>query len=189
MVVGNNDWNIRLLDVLISIPALIVFVGSMPVFLVLGAFYFDRPFFIQVRAGLNKEPFKLKKYRTLAVSTPSVPTHLLKYENVDSGWYSKFLRRTKIDELPQVLNVLNGSMSWVGPRPCLPIQSELIALRSKAGLYRLRPGVTGIPQLTGLNMANPQALVAKERECFSEFSLLEYIRTLSYQALVILRLV
>lgn len=161
----------------------------MPIFLVLGTLYFGKPFFLQVRTGLNKEPFLLVKYRTLSILTPSVPTHLLKEEDVDIGWYSKFLRTAKLDELPQVLNVLNGSMSWVGPRPCLPVQLDLIALREESGLYQLRPGVTGIPQLTGLNMSTPQALVAKERECFSKFSLIEYIRTLSYQALVILRLV
>lgn len=111
------------------------------------------PFFVQTRVGRDCRPFSLVKLRTMAPNTSDVPTHEVNVSVVlRSG---SFLRASKLDELPQIWNVITGTMSFVGPRPCLPRQTELIEARKRLGVFRIRPGITGLAQLAGIDMSTP----------------------------------
>ena len=101
------------------------------------------------RVGKNSRLFTMYKFRTMRIDTPQVATHLLKEPDQFLTPVGGFLRRTSIDELPQLLNVLRGEMSLVGPRPALFNQDDLIALRTAGGVHQLTPGVTGWAQVNG----------------------------------------
>lgn len=147
---------LRLLDVMFSAVGLIVSFPLLLVIFMVGFFDTGAPLFRQLRVGRHQKPFVLFKFRTMAADTQSVATHL-----VDSAAVTKtghFLRRTKLDELPQLWNVLRGDMSLVGPRPCLPNQEELIAERSELDVFNARPGITGLAQISGIDMSTPRLL-------------------------------
>jgi O-antigen biosynthesis protein WbqP len=112
--------------------------------------------FKQQRVGRGKRLFLCLKIRTMPVGTPNVPTH--DAGRVPITKIGRFLRSTKLDELPQLLNVIRGEMSLVGPRPCLPSQDELIAAREQRNIFSVRPGITGLAQVVAIDMANPKAL-------------------------------
>ena len=119
------------------------------------------PVFFQQRVGRYRQNFTLMKFRTMAINTSSVGTHL-----VDSTSITKlgvFLRKTKLDELPRLFNVLAGHMSLVGPRPCLPNQTELVNEREKRGVFDLRPGITGLAQVCDVDMSTPRKLARYDR--------------------------
>ena len=101
------------------------------------------------RVGRNNHLFRMPKFRTMRVGTPAVATHLLKEPDQFLTPIGKLLRRTSIDELPQLINVVRGEMSLVGPRPALFNQDDLIALRTARGVHQLTPGVTGWAQVNG----------------------------------------
>ena len=101
------------------------------------------------RVGRNNHLFRMPKFRTMRVGTPAVATHLLKEPDQFLTPIGKLLRRTSLDELPQLINVLSGEMSLVGPRPALFNQEDLIALRTAGGVDQLTPGVTGWAQVNG----------------------------------------
>lgn len=127
----------------------------------------ENPIFVQLRHG-RRGGFKLYKLRTLSSDTESVPSHLLnKPTHLPSG---PFIRRWKIDELPQLFNVLAGKMSMVGPRPCLVSQIELIAERKKRDLAEFKPGITGTGQLSGYDMSKPELLAQADAEYVSSIS-------------------
>lgn len=107
-------------------------------------------FFKQKRVGVNKTHFNILKFRTMRIDTPKdMPTHLLKNPEQYITKVGKFLRKTSLDELPQILNIIAGSMSIVGPRPALWNQYDLIAERDKYGANNIRPGLTGWAQING----------------------------------------
>ena len=111
---------------------------------------FQNPFFLQPRLGKNKKIFMIYKLRTMSPKAPQLGTH-----EVNSDLYLKssyFIRKLKVDELPQFFNVLKGEMSIVGPRPCLPSQNNLIDARSMKGVFNFLPGITGISQLKNIMM-------------------------------------
>lgn len=113
-------------------------------------------FFIQERYGKNMKVFKLIKIRTMYKSAPNLGTH-----EVANNYHLKFgsiLRRFKIDELPQLLNVIKGDLVLVGPRPSLPIQTELREVRKEYNIFSVYPGVTGLSQVLGYDMSNPKLL-------------------------------
>ncbi len=112
--------------------------------------------FRQVRVGRRQRPFTLYKLRTMTVDTGDRASHEVSAAQITR--IGNFLRRTKLDELPQVLNVLLGQMSFVGPRPCLPSQTELVAERQARGVFGIRPGVTGPAQIAGIDMSTPVEL-------------------------------
>lgn len=112
--------------------------------------------------GRNLRIFKLYKLRTMTVMTENLPSHQAGTANVTR--IGRFLRRTKLDELPQLINIFRGEMSFVGPRPCLPIQKELIEERRARNVYKIRPGITGPAQLAGINMSTPHALAEADAE-------------------------
>ncbi len=101
------------------------------------------------RVGKGNKLFTMYKFRTMRMNTPQVATHLLKEPDQFLTPIGKFLRRTSLDELPQLINVLRGEMSLVGPRPSLFNQDDLIALRTAGGVHQLTPGVTGWAQVNG----------------------------------------
>lgn len=125
--------------------------------------------FAQKRVGLNERVFTCLKFRTMAVGSPDVGSH-----DADRSWitpFGAFLRKTKLDELPQLINVIKGEMSLVGPRPCLPSQTELIKARRNFGVFRIRPGITGFSQVRGIDMSRPWQLAEMDASYISEISL------------------
>jgi O-antigen biosynthesis protein WbqP len=101
------------------------------------------------RVGVGNEIFKMPKFRTMRIDTPAVATHLLENPNAHLTPIGSFLRKSSLDELPQLWCVLTGDMSFVGPRPALFNQEDLIALRTEKGVHRLVPGITGWAQVNG----------------------------------------
>ncbi len=101
------------------------------------------------RVGMGNKIFKMPKFRTMRIDTPAVATHLLKEPDVYLTPIGHFLRKSSLDELPQLWSVLKGDMSFVGPRPALFNQEDLIALRTAKGVHRLIPGITGWAQING----------------------------------------
>ncbi|WP_259365180.1 hybrid nucleoside-diphosphate sugar epimerase/sugar transferase [Psychrobacter sp. GP33] len=162
----------RLLDIVFSFIGLVL---TFPLLVIIsGMGYFDTgsPLLIQERIGKNQKPFKLVKFRTMKVNTVSVASHL-----VDSTSITKlgaFLRKTKIDELPQLLNVLKGEMSITGPRPNLPNQQELINERESLGVYDVLPGITGLAQINNIDMSTPKLLARTDKEMIDTMSLKNY---------------
>lgn len=134
--------------------ALIGLIVLSPVFLVLiVAIKLDSPgpvLFRQKRVGIHKSHFQILKFRTMRIDTPKdTPTHLLKDPDQYITKVGKFLRKTSLDELPQIVNILKGDMAIVGPRPALWNQYDLIAERDKYGANDIRPGLTGWAQING----------------------------------------
>ncbi|MBF0123484.1 MAG: sugar transferase [Candidatus Omnitrophica bacterium] len=101
------------------------------------------------RVGINNVIFKMAKFRTMRIDTPQVATHLMKDPETYLIPGGAFLRKTSLDELPQLFNVLQGDMSLVGPRPALFNQDDLVALRTEKGVHVLKPGITGWAQVNG----------------------------------------
>ncbi|WBT38283.1 sugar transferase [Hyphomicrobium sp. DMF-1] len=125
--------------------------------------------FRQTRIGLNAVPFTCYKLRTMYIDTLDAPSHETTSSSVTPA--GTWLRRLKLDELPQLWNILRGEMSFVGPRPCLPSQKELIDARLVRGLYAIRPGITGIAQVAGIDMSDPQRLAEVDAEYLGKMSL------------------
>lgn len=134
------------------------------------------PLFIQERVGINKRPFKLIKFRTMTLETPSIATHLL--ENTSISHISNFLRKRKLDELPQFWNVLKGDMSIVGPRPGLYNQEELIKKRDSKNIFKVRPGITGLAQINKVDMSTPSLLAYLDNKMIEDLTLSSYMKYL-----------
>lgn len=157
----NSDYALgvskRLFDVLVAIPMIVL---AVPLVIAAGiavkATSSGPAIFVQERMGRGKNVFLCYKLRTMATGTASVPTH--EANNTAITPVGRVLRRTKIDELPQLWNVLRGDMSLVGPRPCLPNQLELIEERQVRGVFAGRPGITGLGQVSGVDMSTPAKL-------------------------------
>ena len=162
----------RMLDFLLSLCGLLVL---WPLFLVIAiAIKIDDPgpvFFSQKRVGLHKRYFQLYKFRSMKVSTPDVPTHLLEHPEQYISKVGGFLRKTSLDELPQLLNILKGDMAVIGPRPALWSQEDLIAERDKYGANDVRPGLTGWAQINGRD-----ELTIEEKSAYDG----EYVKNLSF---------
>ena len=141
---------------------------------IIGYFDTGSPIFCQERVGRDKKPFTLIKFRTMAVGTASIATHLADGASITA--FGRFLRKTKLDELPQLLNVLKGDMSLVGPRPCLFNQGELIHEREKRGVYTLRPGITGLAQVNDIDMSTPKLLAEWDERMTKPVSVSQYFR-------------
>jgi len=130
--------------------------------------------FRQERVGGNEVIFICFKLRTMYIDTRNLPSHEAG-ASVITG-LGQFLRRTKLDELPQLWNILKGEMSFVGPRPCLPMQTELIERRRELGLYQIKPGITGVSQVQGVDMSDPSQLAALDATYLDQVSLLTDIK-------------
>ena len=163
---------IRLIDFLLSFFGILLLSPIMLILYVLGFFDTGSPLFFQIRVGKHKRLFHLVKFRSMRKETQSVSTHL-----VDSAMltkFGKFIRKTKLDELPQLFNVFLGHMSLVGPRPNLLSQREVIYERRQRGVYHLKPGITGLAQIQGIDMSTPILLSETDAQMMSNFSLKKY---------------
>ena len=155
--------------------ALLGFILLLPVFLILytlGLFDTGSPLFFQQRVGKQQKPFTLIKFRTMPVDTQSVATHLVGASSVTK--FGHFLRRTKLDELPQLINVIRGDMSLVGPRPCLFNQDDVIRERVKRNVFNVRPGITGLAQIREVDMSTPVDLAQLDSEMINSMSVNGY---------------
>ena len=165
---------IRLFDFFFSLLGLVF---GLPVLLILWVIaFFDTgsPLFRQQRVGRNKKPFTLVKFRTMKKDTASVASHLASADAITP--FGHFLRRTKLDELPQLWNVLKGEMSLVGPRPCLFNQEELIAERESRGVLAARPGITGLAQVNDIDMSTPELLAETDQKMLASLSVGAYFK-------------
>ncbi|MGM0858927.1 MAG: sugar transferase [Pseudomonadota bacterium] len=165
---------IRLFDFFFSLFGLLFGFPVLLILLVVGFFDTGSPVFRQQRVGRNKKPFTLVKFRTMKKDTASVASHLASATAITP--FGRFLRRTKLDELPQLWNVLKGDMSLVGPRPCLFNQDELIAEREQRGVLAARPGVTGLAQINDIDMSTPQLLAETDHKMLESLTVKDYFR-------------
>jgi lipopolysaccharide/colanic/teichoic acid biosynthesis glycosyltransferase/nucleoside-diphosphate-sugar epimerase len=169
----HSRW-IRIFDVVFSALGLAAAAPLMAVICALNNRDGHSPLFRQVRVGRHGQPFTLVKFRTMKPETPSVATHMADPAHVTP--LGRRLRRTKLDELPQLYNVLKGDMSLVGPRPCLYSQRELIEAREKLGVHRARPGITGLAQIKGIDMSTPELLAETDRRMLETLTPGGYLR-------------
>ncbi len=160
----------RLLDIAVclalAVPATLIVLVVLPVVALETR---ATPLFRQRRVGRGERPFTLLKLRTMRADTPDGASHDIGAATITRS--GRLLRRTKIDELPQLWNVLTGDMSLVGPRPCLPSQTELVAERRALGVDALRPGITGPAQVVGLDMSDPPRLARVDATYLGRWSL------------------
>ena len=163
---------IRLFDFLFSTLGLIILSPILILLWIIGIFESGSPLFKQERVGYNQKFFILFKFRTMHKDTKSVPTH--RVNNLMITKFGFFLRRTKLDELPQLYNVLIGDMSLVGPRPCLVNQKKLISERKKRGVFKVKPGITGLAQISGITMKNPTLLAKTDMKMVRQQNLFYY---------------
>jgi O-antigen biosynthesis protein WbqP len=147
---------IRFFDISFSFFGLLLLSPFIVFLFLVGLFDSGSPIFAQERVGKHKNPFRLYKFRSMHIHTKSVATHLANSSSVTK--YGAFLRKSKLDELPQLFNVLLGDMSLVGPRPNLFNQEELIQEREKRDVYKVVPGITGEAQINKIDMSTPQLL-------------------------------
>ena len=165
---------IRFFDFLFSLIGLILFSPILLTVIVIGFFDTGSPIFCQERVGMHKNPFKLMKFRSMHVNAPSVATHLASSSSITR--FGDFLRRSKLDELPQLWNVLVGEMSLVGPRPNLFNQKELIEERDSRAVYSARPGITGLAQINKIDMSTPKLLAETDARMIEELNFLSYFK-------------
>jgi O-antigen biosynthesis protein WbqP len=165
---------LRLLDVLLAGLGLLMLWPVLLVLCVLGWLDTRSPLFMQERVGRHQRPFVLVKLRTMRVGTASVASHLASSSAITP--LGALLRRTKLDELPQLWNVLLGDMSLVGPRPGLFNQHELTAARDAHGVFAARPGITGLAQVNGIDMSTPELLAQTDAQMLRELNIESYFK-------------
>jgi lipopolysaccharide/colanic/teichoic acid biosynthesis glycosyltransferase len=165
---------IRILDFILALVGLVVTFPILIVVTIIGFFDTGSPIFIQQRVGKMKKPFKLVKFRTMRPDTAHVASHLASSSAITP--LGRFLRKTKLDELPQLWNVLKGEMSLVGPRPCLFNQEELIAERESRGVFNVRPGITGLAQVNEIDMSTPKLLAETDQKMIQSLNIYSYFK-------------
>jgi lipopolysaccharide/colanic/teichoic acid biosynthesis glycosyltransferase len=164
----------RIFDVIFSFFGLLILSPIILLLLIIGVFDTGSPLFRQERVGFKQIPFQLLKFRSMHVNTQAVATHLVEVSAI-TKWGS-FLRISKLDELPQLFNVLVGDMSFVGPRPNLYNQIELIEERSTRGVYLIRPGITGLAQIQKIDMSTPQLLAETDAKMIDHLNVWYYFK-------------
>ena len=165
---------IRALDFLLSLFGLLFAMPFLVILFLIGLFDTGSPIFMQERVGRNKKPFKLVKFRTMTVDTASVASHLASTASITP--FGGFLRKTKLDELPQLWNVLKGEMSLVGPRPGLFNQEELTQAREAKNVFTVRPGITGLAQVNEIDMSTPEFLAKTDSEMIDTLTIGNYFK-------------
>lgn len=154
------------LSILLLVPGMFICLTVSAVYLVVER---ANPFFRQTRVGKDEKEFTLYKIRTMRPSTENKGTH-----EVDASFVTgigRILRKTKLDELPQLLNVISGDMSLVGPRPALKTQTDVLEERRKKGVFKIRPGITGYAQIQGIDMSKPELLASADATYMKTVSL------------------
>ena len=165
---------LRVFDVTIALFGLIVVSPLLLFIFLIGVFDTGSPIFLQIRMGRHQKPFTLVKFRTMHIGTPSTESHFAKTTSITR--LGLILRRTKLDELPQLWNVLKGEMSLVGPRPCLINQTELIVERAMRGVFDVRPGITGLAQVNNIDMSTPKLLAETDARMLHDLTLAFYLK-------------
>jgi lipopolysaccharide/colanic/teichoic acid biosynthesis glycosyltransferase len=163
-----------LFDFVFSFFGLTVGFPILVVLYIVGLFDTGSPLFMQERVGRNSRPFTLVKFRTMRKDTASVASHLASASSITK--FGHFLRRSKLDELPQLWNVLKGEMSLVGPRPCLFNQEELIEERRARGVLEARPGITGLAQVNEIDMSTPRLLAETDQKMLASLDIASYFK-------------
>ncbi|WP_293264195.1 sugar transferase [Neptunomonas sp.] len=163
---------LRIIDIFFALLGLLAGSPLLLIIYVMGYFDTGSPLFFQERVGINKTAFTLVKFRTMKIETVSVASHLASSSSITN--LGVFLRKTKLDELPQLWNVVKGDMSLVGPRPNLFNQKELIEAREEVGVYDVRPGITGLAQINEIDMSTPQLLAKTDAQMILSMSLMNY---------------
>ena len=164
----------RIFDIFFSFIGLIILGPILIMLLIFGYFDTGSPIFRQERVGIHRKPFRLMKFRSMHLNAPSVATHLASASTITP--FGSFLRKSKLDELPQLWNVLVGDMSLVGPRPNLFNQEELIEERYSRGVYSIRPGITGLAQINKIDMSTPQLLAEADAKMIEKLNSLVYFK-------------
>lgn len=164
----------RILDFIFSVIGLLLLWPVLLVICIVGWFETRSPIFRQERVGQNQKPFTLVKFRTMRPDTASVASHLADASAITA--LGRFLRRTKLDELPQLWNVLKGEMSLVGPRPCLFNQEELIQERAARNVFDIPPGITGLAQVQEIDMSTPKLLAETDAQMLETLCVKDYFR-------------
>jgi O-antigen biosynthesis protein WbqP len=162
----------RFFDFFFSLMGIILLSPLLILLWLIGLFDNRSPLFMQKRVGCYQQSFVLVKFRTMPINTRSAGTHLIK--DLKLTFFEKLLRRTKLDEIPQLFNVLLGDMSLVGPRPCLLNQKKLIIERKKKGVFKVKPGITGLAQISGINMKTPTLLAKTDQKMIKNMNLYNY---------------
>ena len=165
---------IRCFDFIFSLLGLVVGLPVLIVITLIGTFDTGSPIFRQERVGKNKKAFVLVKFRTMKKDTASVASHLASSASITK--FGRFLRRTKLDELPQLWNVLKGEMSLVGPRPGLFNHEELTQVRDAKGVFNVRPGITGLAQVNEIDMSTPELLAETDAKMIRTLNIKSYFQ-------------
>lgn len=165
---------LRFFDFVFAFFGLVFAFPFLVILFFIGLFDTGSPIFMQERVGRNKKPFTLVKFRTMKVDTASVASHLASTASITP--FGGFLRKTKLDELPQLWNVLKGEMSLVGPRPGLFNQEELTQARDAKKVFDVRPGITGLSQVNEIDMSTPELLARTDKEMIDTMSLSNYFK-------------
>lgn len=177
---------IRLVDIVFASLGLVVLIPVL--ILVIFFVYLEdgSPIFLQQRVGKNQKPFTLFKIRTMRIGTVSRPSHITDISELTR--LGLWLRRTKVDELPQLLNVLAGSMSIVGPRPCLLSQENLIAARDRRGVFSVRPGLTGLSQIQNIDMSDIELLAETDEQLIKTLNFVVYFKIIFLTFLMLVKM-
>lgn len=160
----SNDTNMglgkRIFDICAAVMLLMIFALPMLCVALLIKITSKGPvFYVSDRVGVHNKIFRMLKFRTMKTGTPPLATHLIKDSDQYVTFVGKLIRKTSIDELPQIWNILLGDMSFVGPRPALYNQDDLIGLRAKRGIDKIVPGLTGWAQIHGRDEVSIQTKV------------------------------
>lgn len=140
----------RLFDIIFSILLIVILSPLFIIISILIKIFDTGPLiFYQKRVGLNKNLFIIYKFRSMPINTADIPSN--KISKLNLNWVNRFIRRTNLDELPQLCNILKGDMSFVGPRPAILSQKSLIDYREKNNVHLFRPGVTGLAQISSFD--------------------------------------
>jgi O-antigen biosynthesis protein WbqP len=165
---------LRFFDFVFSFLGLIFLMPVLVLIYIISLFDTGSPVFKQERVGRNKKIFILVKFRTMSIQTESVASHLASTSSITS--MGGFLRKTKLDELPQLWNVLKGEMSLVGPRPGLFNQEELTIAREARGVFEVRPGITGLAQVNDIDMSTPELLAETDAKMIRGMNIINYFK-------------
>lgn len=178
----------RIFDFTVSLILIILLV---PVFLIIAlVVLIDSGYpviFKQYRVGKGNKLFYIYKFRTMRVNTRNAATDDLKEAEQAITKSGRFLRKTSLDELPQLFNVLSGKMSFVGPRPLIPEEKEIRQIRKEYNVYSVRPGITGLAQVNGRDMLSAKEKALFDKEYVEKQSILLDIKIMFKTVLVVLK--
>ena len=167
----------RLFDLILAILAALVLVLPLVLLALLVKLTSKGPIlYWSDRVGKNNQIFKMPKFRSMHVGTPAMATHLLTDPAAHLTPIGSFLRKSSLDELPQLWCILKGEMSLVGPRPGLFNQEELTAERDALGVFKVRPGITGLAQVNDIDMSTPKLLAETDAKMIASLSVKDYFK-------------